>query len=74
MTITERDIPVDIMKKDIPAVTAVEADAVHTVPSQDVTWAKPAALITEEHLMMEHSLTPLMTVANLWNLFAEWDR
>ena len=68
MTITERDIPVDIMKKDIPAVTAVEADAVHTVPSQDVTWAKPAALITEEHLMMALSSIPLMTVENHWNL------
>ena len=70
MTITERDIPVDIMKKDIPAVTAVEADAVHTVPSQDVTWAKPAALITEEHLMTEHSLIPHMTAENHLNLSA----
>ena len=37
-------------------------------------WVRLDVHITEEHLMMEHSLTPLMTVANLWNLFAEWDR
>ena len=39
-----------------------------------VTWAKPAALITEEHLMMALSSIPLMTVENHWNLSAVPDR
>ena len=69
----ERDIPVDIMKKDIPA-EAVAADAVPSHLSQVPMWEKPAVHITEEPLMTEHSSILPMTVASHWNSSAEQDR
>ena len=79
ITIMKRDIPVEVMRTDNPAAdmrtdnpaeAAVE-DVVLSRRSQVLTLEKPAARITEELLMMEHSLILLMTVASRWNSSAE---
>ena len=65
-----KSIPAAAMKRDIPVVIAaavVEA-ADPITQSQDGMWARPAVLITKVPLMTEHSLIPLMTVENHWNL------
>lgn len=67
------DTPVAAMKTDIPA-EAVVADAVPSHLSQVLMSEKPAAPITEELLMMEHSSILLMTVASRWNSSAEQAR
>ena len=63
-----------IMMRIIPAAKAAEAaaaaDADPSLPLPDAMWEKPAALITEAHLMTELSLIPPMTGENLWNLSA----
>ena len=72
ITIMRKVTLVEITKADIPVETAAAVDVAeavdHSLRLQGATWAKHAALITEEHLMTEHSLIPLMTVENHWNL------
>ena len=67
-----KSIPAAAMKRDIPVVTAAAVAVVEAADpitqSQDGMWARPAVLITKVPLMTEHSLIPLMTVENHWNL------
>ena len=63
-------IPAAAMRKDIPVET-VAADVVPSRLSQVLMLEKPAVPITEELLMMEHSLIHLMTAGNRWSLSAE---
>ena len=67
----KKGIPVAAMRRDTPVETAAVADAVdvadHSHSLQDAMQEKPAAHITEELSMTEHSLIPLTTVANRWN-------
>ena len=67
------DIPAAVMKTDIPA-EAVAEDVVPSHLSQALMSEKPAAHITEEPLMTEHSSILPMTVASHWNSSAEQDR
>ena len=64
-------IPVAVMRRDTPVETAAVVDAVdvadHSLRLQDAMYEKPAAHITEELSMTEHSLILLTTVANRWN-------
>ena len=71
MDIMRKVIPAEDTKRDIPVEAVVVAAAVHRLLLQDAMWEKPAVHITEELLMMEHSLILLMTVENHWNLSAE---
>ena len=64
------DTPAAVMKTDIPA-EAVAEDVVPSHLSQVLMSEKPAVHITEELLMMEHSLIHLMTAGNRWSLSAE---
>lgn len=65
-------ILVEAMKKVIPVVAA--AAVAHSRRLQVKMWEKPAERITEEPLMMVHSLILLMTGENLWNLHVEQAR
>ena len=67
--ITGKAILVEAMKKVIPVVAA--AAVVHSRRLQVKMWEKSAERITEEPLMMVHSLILLMTGENLWNLHVE---
>ena len=72
MTITEKDIPAEIMEKDIPVAADVMVDVVpQSLPLKGAMWEKQYEHITEAHLMTASSLTLPMTVVNRWNLFAE---
>ena len=70
--ITGKAILVEAMKQVIPVVAA--AAVAHSRRLQVKMWEKPAERITEEPLMMVHSLILLMTGENLWNLHVEQAR
>ena len=72
VVIMAKVIPVVTMRKDtaaesIPAV----ADVIQSLNLMERILARPVALTTGEHLMMERSLTHHMIEASRLNLFAE---
>ena len=65
-----KDIPVEIMKRDILVEAAAVADADHTLQ-----WLERNAVhITKEHSMTELSLILLMTVESHLSSYAVQDR
>ena len=66
-----KDIPVEIMKRDILVEAAAVADADHTLQWKERMLERNAVHITKEHSMTELSLILLMTVESHWNLSVE---
>ena len=69
-----KDIPVEIMKRDILVEAAAVADADHTLQWKERMLERNAVHITKEHSMMELSLILLMTVESRLSSYVVQDR
>ena len=69
-----KDIPVEIMKRDILVEAAAVADADHTLQWKERMLERNAVHITKEHSMTELSLILLMIVESRLSLYAVQDR
>ena len=64
-----KDIPAEIMKRDILVEAAAVADADHTLQWKERMLERNAVHITKEHSMTELNLILLMTVESRLSLY-----